>query len=307
MRASAAKPTPRCVSKPRDRPAASLNHPHIVAVHDSGEHHGTPFIVMERLSGHSLADEIARGPLPQPQVWQVLDDVLAAVAVTHDAGILHRDIKPGNILFTTTGDAKVTDFGIAKTAEGGFTTTGQIVGTMAYLSPGRLMGNPATPTDDLYAVGVVGYEALTGRRPFMQENLGALARAIMDDQPPALRALRPDVDPVLAATIERAMARDPGWRFRDTHRDAGRSGRSAARHRLACVLRRRGCWMRPLPADVASAGPGRSTQPDAHAAGCGRRAGCPDPCGAAHRFGLVVAAPRDRTGHHKHLGVHAAK
>ena len=197
------------------RAAARLSHPHIVAVHDSGEHHGTPFIVMERLSGHSLADEIARGPLPQPQVWQVLDDVLAAVAVAHDAGILHRDIKPGNILFTTTGDAKVTDFGIAKTAEGGFTTTGQIVGTMAYLSPGRLMGNPATPTDDLYAVGVVGYEALTGRRPFMQENLGALARAIMGDQPPALRALRPDVDPVLAATIERAMARDPGWRFRD--------------------------------------------------------------------------------------------
>lgn len=197
------------------RSAAALNHPHIVSVHDSGEHHGTPFIVMERLSGHSLADQIARGPLALPMVRKVLDDVLAALTVAHDAGILHRDIKPGNILFTPTGDAKVTDFGIAKTAEAGVTMTGQIVGTMAYLSPDRLIGRPATPTDDLYAVGVVGYEALTGRRPYVQENPGALARAIMDDQPPPLQVLRPDVDLVLAQVIERAMARDPAWRFHD--------------------------------------------------------------------------------------------
>jgi serine/threonine-protein kinase len=195
------------------RSAAALNHPHIVAVHDSGEHEGTPFIVMERLPGYSLADQIARGPLPQPLVRAVLDQVLAALAVAHDAGILHRDIKPGNILFTASGEAKVTDFGIAKTAEAGYTLTGQIVGTMAYLSPERLVGNPATVSDDLYAVGVVGYEALTGRRPYMQENLGALARAILDEQPPPLAVLRPDVDPGLAAVIERAMSREPLWRF----------------------------------------------------------------------------------------------
>jgi serine/threonine protein kinase len=195
------------------RSAAALNHPHIVSVHDSGEHNGTPFIVMERLSGHSLADQIAQGPLAQPMVRKVLDDVLAALAVAHDAGILHRDIKPGNILFTPTGEAKVSDFGIAKTAEAGVTMTGQIVGTMAYLSPERLLGRPASPIDDLYAVGVVGYEALTGRRPHMQDNPGALARAIMDEQPPPLQVLRPDVDPALAQVINRAMARDPAWRF----------------------------------------------------------------------------------------------
>jgi serine/threonine-protein kinase len=195
------------------RSAAALNHPHIVAVHDSGEHHGMPFIVMERLSGFSLADQIERGPLPVPMARKVLDDVLDALTAAHDAGILHRDIKPGNILFTPSGEAKVTDFGIAKTAAAGVTMTGQIVGTMAYLSPNRLLGQPATPSDDLYAVGVVGYEALAGRRPFLPDHPGALARAIMDEQPPPLRALRPDVDPVLAAVIERAMARDPGLRF----------------------------------------------------------------------------------------------
>jgi serine/threonine protein kinase len=195
------------------RSAAALNHPHIVAVHDSGEHDGTPFIVMERLPGVSLADHIARGPLPLPMVRSVLDDVLAALAVAHHAGILHRDIKPGNILFTADGEAKVSDFGIAKTAGAGYTMTGQVVGTMAYLSPERLLGNPAIPADDLYALGVVGYEALAGRRPFAHEHLGALARAILEEQPLPLGALRRDVDPALAAVIERAMARDPAWRF----------------------------------------------------------------------------------------------
>ncbi len=195
------------------RSAAGLSHPHIVAVHDTGEHSGRPFIVMERLPGTSLADYIAWGPLPQPLVRSVLDDVLGALAAAHGAGILHRDIKPGNILLTGDGEAKVSDFGIAKTADAGYTRTGEVVGTMAYLSPERLMGNPATPSDDLYSLGVVGYEALTGRRPFMRENLGALARAILEEPPPPLAVLRPDVDPALAAVIERAMARDPAWRF----------------------------------------------------------------------------------------------
>jgi serine/threonine protein kinase len=195
------------------RAAASLNHPHIVSVHDSGEHAGTPYIVMERLSGHTLADEIARGPLPQQQVRSILDDVLSALAAAHAAGILHRDIKPANILFSASGHTKVADFGIAKSAGTAHTLTGQIVGTMAYLSAERIAGRQATVADDLYAVGVVGYEALSGRRAFPQENLAELARAVAEDTPPRLAVLRPDVDPALAAVIEGAMARDPGWRF----------------------------------------------------------------------------------------------
>jgi serine/threonine protein kinase len=195
------------------RAAARLNHPHIVAVHDTGEHAGAPFIVMERLSGHTLADEVMRGPLVQDRVRKILDDVLSALAAAHAAGILHRDIKPANILFTASGEVKVADFGIAKSAETPATMAGQIVGTMAYLSADRLMGRPATVADDLYAVGVVGYEALTGHKAFPQENLAALARAIAEDVPQPLAILRPDVEPGLAATIERAMARDSQWRF----------------------------------------------------------------------------------------------
>jgi len=195
------------------RAAAALNHPHIVSVHDSGEHKGMPYIVMERLSGQTLADVIARGPLPQPRVRSILDDVLSALATAHAAGVLHRDIKPANILFSPSGHAKVADFGIAKSAGSVHTVTGEIVGTMAYLSADRIAGRPATVGDDLYAVGVMGYEALVGRRPFPQENLAELARAVAIDTPPPLAVLRRDVDPALAAVIERAMAHDPAWRF----------------------------------------------------------------------------------------------
>ncbi|HUM00521.1 MAG TPA: serine/threonine-protein kinase [Mycobacterium sp.] len=195
------------------RAAAALDSAHIVAVHDSGEYNGMPFIVMERLSGESLHDKIVRGPLPQQLVRTVLDDVLAALAAAHDARILHRDIKPANILFTTSGEAKVSDFGLAKTAQSNLTAAGQVFGTMAYLSPDRVLGKPATAADDVYAVGVLGYEALIGRRPFLQDNIAALVQAILHEQPPPILMLRPDVDPALAAVIQRAMARDPAMRF----------------------------------------------------------------------------------------------
>ena len=143
----------------------------------------------------------------------ILDDMLSALAAAHAAGILHRDIKPGNILFTDSGVTKIADFGIAKSAETPHTMTGQIVGTMAYLSADRIAGRPATAADDLYALGVVGYEALAGRRPFPQENLAELARAIAEDRPVPLAVLRPDVDPTLDAVVDRAMAREPQWRF----------------------------------------------------------------------------------------------
>ncbi|OMC56429.1 protein kinase [Mycobacterium sp. IS-836] len=196
------------------RAAAALNHPNIVAVHDIGEHDGTPFIVMERLPGESLADEIAAGPLSPARTHAMLDNVLAALTAAHNAAILHRDIKPGNILLAAGGEImKVADFGIAKTPEATNTLTGHIVGTIAYLSPERLAGAPACVADDLYAVGVVGYEALAGHRPFPQENVAALASAILHGRPPPLAGLRPDVHPGLIAVIERAMARDPRQRF----------------------------------------------------------------------------------------------
>ena len=139
--------------------------------------------------------------------------MLSALAAAHAAGILHRDIKPANILFTASGEVKVADFGIAKSAETPATMTGQIVGTLAYLSADRVAGRPATVADDLYAVGVVGYEALTGRTPFPQENLAALVRAISRGHTAAAAMLRPDVEPVLAATIDTGDVARSAWRF----------------------------------------------------------------------------------------------
>ncbi|MCV7368304.1 serine/threonine protein kinase [Mycolicibacterium duvalii] len=196
------------------RSAAGLEHPNIVAVHDFGEHDGSPFIVMERLPGDTVADELARGPMPVAQVRSMLDDVLGALSVAHRAGVLHRDVKPGNILVSATRDSvKVGDFGIAKTADCAATRTGQIIGTMCYMSPERLAGAPASVADDLYAVGVIGYEAVLGRRAFPQDNPAAVAHAILHAPPPPLGVCRTDIDPVLAGVIDRAMARVPEQRF----------------------------------------------------------------------------------------------
>jgi serine/threonine protein kinase len=119
-----AQPDNRLRFETEARAAAALNHPHIVSVHDSGEQSGTPYIVMERLSGRTLADVIAQGPRPQQEVRQILDEMLSALAAAHAAGILHRDIKPANILFSASGHTKVADFGIAKSPGSAHTMTG---------------------------------------------------------------------------------------------------------------------------------------------------------------------------------------
>lgn len=193
--------------------AATLNHPNVVSVYDSGEDHGVPYIVMERLPGRTLDDEIAAGPMTPNRVRAVLSDVLSAIAAAHTAGILHRDIKPGNVLFSSTGTVKVADFGIAKTADTAQTSTGEVLGTVAYLSPQRIAGKPATASDDLYAVGVVGYEAIAGRRPFTGDNILSMAQNILQHRPEPLGSLRSNADPALIDTVHRAMAPEPAARF----------------------------------------------------------------------------------------------
>ena len=130
------------------RSAARLSHPNVVQVFDSGEHDGIPYLVMELLPGRTLADEVAQGPLDPEAVRRIGVEVLGALEASHQAGILHRDIKPGNVLLAADGRAKVGDFGIAKSTEGlNLTSTGMIVGTAAYLAPERVAGHPATPAE----------------------------------------------------------------------------------------------------------------------------------------------------------------
>jgi len=197
------------------RSAARLSHPNVVGVFDTGEQDGRPFIVMERLPGDTLADEIARGPLPPDAARHMAVQMLAALEVAHDAGLCHRDVKPGNVLRADGDVWKVADFGIAKSTEAAvdLTSTGGLIGTPAYLAPERIEGRPATPASDLYSAGVVLYETLSGRKPFEADTPLAVAQMVRDQLPEPLHALRPELDPALVDTIERAMDKDPARRF----------------------------------------------------------------------------------------------
>jgi hypothetical protein len=212
-----ARPDVRTRFEAEARAAASLSHPNAVAVFDTGEEDGVTYIVMERLPGETLADRIAAGPLDPPDVKRVAVEVLGALHAAHAAGLAHRDVKPGNILIAADGRAKVADFGIAKSVESGgaadLTGTGQLLGTPAYLAPERLNGAPATARSDIYALGVVLYEALAGAKPFDGATPLATAQAISTGSYRPLVDARPELDPALAAVVERAMATDPARRF----------------------------------------------------------------------------------------------
>jgi serine/threonine-protein kinase len=196
------------------RNAGQLTHPNVVTVYDSGEDRGQPYIVMECLPGRSLRDEIAKGPIDESFARVVADDALAGLEAAHNAGIVHRDITPSNILLTDDGRAKIADFGIAKATEGMSTTmAGQVLGTPAYLSPARLEGAPALPADDIYALGVVLYEAVTGRRLFSGSSPVAIAQTILQSPPPPLRDVKPDFTPGFVAAVDGAMARTPQERL----------------------------------------------------------------------------------------------
>lgn len=204
------------------RSAARLSHPAVVQVFDSGEWEGRPFLVMERLSGRTLATEMAAGPLSVERVRAVATDVLGALAAAHSAGVIHRDVKPGNLLIAPDGSVKVSDFGIAKADPllGGDDTdgppptmTGQVLGTPSYLAPERLAGRPATAASDVWSLGVVCWEALAGRRAYPEGTALTVAMAVMNTDLEPIASVRPDIDPWLARAIDGALQRDPAVRW----------------------------------------------------------------------------------------------
>lgn len=210
------------------RHTAGLAHPGIARVLDYGEAQAaeggpvTAFLVMELLAGEPLSAVIGRqGRLPVDLVLSVVGQVGLALQAAHDAGVVHRDVKPGNLMLAPDGTVKITDFGIAWAAgTTPLTGTGMLVGTADYLAPELSTGGAAGPASDLYALGVVGYEGLAGRRPFVGANAVSIALAHMGDPPPPLPG---DVPGPVAALVLRTLAKDPA----DRPASAGQLGREA--------------------------------------------------------------------------------
>ncbi|MBA2643841.1 MAG: Stk1 family PASTA domain-containing Ser/Thr kinase [Solirubrobacterales bacterium] len=195
--------------------AAGLQHPNVVQVYDRGESQGTYYIAMEYLRGLSLKDVVRRGSLEPGYAVELIVQVLKAARFAHRNGIVHRDLKPHNVMLDGEGRVKVTDFGIARAGASDMTETGSIMGTAQYLSPEQAQGHAVTERSDLYSVGVMLFELLTGRVPFEGESAVTIALRHVSEAPPPPSRLNPAVSPALDAVVLRALEKDPGRRFRD--------------------------------------------------------------------------------------------
>ena len=209
------------------RAASSLNHPNIVTVYDIGEDptRGT-YIAMECVEGESLKQRLARGPLPLDEALRVATDIARGLAAAHAAGIVHRDVKPANVMLASSGAVKILDFGLAKlfqpepstgdaeapTAEA-MTAHGLLLGTPAYMSPEQAEGRPLDARSDVFSFGALLYELLTGRRAFEGKTALSLVTSILRDTPPPPRSLRPEIASRLEAIVNRCLQKDPAARY----------------------------------------------------------------------------------------------
>lgn len=205
---------------------SSLNHPNICALYDVGVHDGTQYLVMEHIEGETLQDRLRRGPMPLAQAVEYLIQIADALDKAHRRGIVHRDLKPGNIMLTKSG-LKLLDFGLAarradsspaghlsKTdGEQTLTVQGVIMGTVQYMAPEQLQGQPSDARTDIFAFGAVAYEMLTRKRAFEGETQAALIGAILRDEPKPITELVPEISPALARTLTRCLVKDPDERW----------------------------------------------------------------------------------------------
>jgi eukaryotic-like serine/threonine-protein kinase len=255
-----------------------LSHPGIAQLYDYAEAGpvSPAYLVMELVDGPSLATLLAAGPLPPRRTADVLAQAALALDAAHRAGVVHRDIKPGNLLIAADGRVKMTDFGIAQSPRAAsLTNTGALIGTMAYLAPERVSGQSATPASDLYALGVVGYECLTGQPPFQGEPL-QVALAHRDQPFPGLPGwcLGSPAGVALARLIMDMTAKDPGRRPASAAEVAARAGRI-----------RDGVLWPVLDSGAGGLGQSPGTQPDAHGRAAPDRAA---PDRAPRRRGLLA-------------------
>src|SRR3954452_18971344 len=195
--------------------AAGMQHPNIVGIYDRSEWDGTPSIAMELVDGKTLKELVTeRGPLPPDVAAGLTEQVLQALGYAHRRGIVHRDVKPQNVIIDHDGQAKVADFGIARAGDTSqMTQAGAIIGTMQYLSPEQAEGHPVDRRADLYSVGIVLYELLTGRVPFDGEAPISIAIKQINERPVPPGQLRPGIPPALEDVVLRALEKDPALRY----------------------------------------------------------------------------------------------
>jgi eukaryotic-like serine/threonine-protein kinase len=217
------------------RAISSLNHPNICTLHDIGHQDGIDFLVMEFVEGETLANQLLKGPLPPDQVLKYGIDICEGLERAHKNGVVHRDLKPGNIMLTKTG-AKLMDFGLAKAVPGqsppstGLTATlvtpgasqpltakGTVVGTFQYMAPEQIEGKEADERGDIFALGAVLYEMATGKRAFSGKNQASVVAAILASDPPPVSAIQPMSPPALDRVIRNCLAKDPEDRFQSVH------------------------------------------------------------------------------------------
>jgi tRNA A-37 threonylcarbamoyl transferase component Bud32 len=199
------------------RAVAQLSHPNVVAVIDAGEDGGHPYIVFEYVDGETLKQRIERvGPLPVDEATAYAIEIGRGLSAAHSRRLVHRDVKPQNVLIDSEGRAKVTDFGIARSLEAdGLTQTGRVLGTTDYVSPEQAMGRGVDARTDVYSLGVLLYEMLTGEVPFMAETVVGVAMKHVNEPMPDVQNKRPEISSALAAVVERATAKEPKTRYPD--------------------------------------------------------------------------------------------
>jgi eukaryotic-like serine/threonine-protein kinase len=200
------------------RAAGLLTHPNIVVIFDAGEEDGLFYITMEYVEGRSLQTLIdAKQPFPLPRVLRLMEQVCSALDYAHQHNVVHRDIKPANLMLTSDDIVKITDFGTAKILQFGTAQTAHVMGTPSYMSPEQVKGKPVDGRSDIFSLGVVLYELMTGEKPFPGENITTVIYKIINEEPIPPRSLDSSIHPGLSTVITRALAKDPTARYQSCH------------------------------------------------------------------------------------------